>query len=118
VAKNTILKRAIEGNSQWEVVGDKLESSNMWFFVGSDMKVGRERGRGGGVLESGGCGRGEGGLSSEAYEVEKAMKRGRECSCRGLVLTRPSLPPSLPPSFLSLFVPLLFREHSMGTKLF
>ncbi|GAB5037019.1 50s ribosomal protein l10 [Nannochloropsis oceanica] len=38
VAKNTILKRAIEGNSQWEVVGDKLESSNMWFFVGSDMK--------------------------------------------------------------------------------
>ena len=42
MAKNTILKRAIEGNSQWEVVGEKLEASNMWFFVGSDLKVGRE----------------------------------------------------------------------------
>lgn len=39
IAKNTILKRAIEGDSKWEVVGDSLEQSNMWFFVGSDMKV-------------------------------------------------------------------------------
>jgi ribosomal protein L10 len=45
IAKNTILKRAIEGDSRWDVVGEKLESSNMWFFVGSDLKVGREGGR-------------------------------------------------------------------------
>jgi hypothetical protein len=40
VAKNTILKRAIEGDSRWSVVGDSLFESNMWFFVGNDLKVG------------------------------------------------------------------------------
>lgn len=39
IAKNTILRRAIEGDAKWSVVGDQLESSNMWFFVGSDFKV-------------------------------------------------------------------------------
>jgi ribosomal protein L10 len=39
VAKNTLLKRAIEGDEKWSVVGSELEASNMWFFVGSDLKV-------------------------------------------------------------------------------
>lgn len=39
VAKNTILRRAIEGDAKWSVVGPQLESSNMWFFIGSDLKV-------------------------------------------------------------------------------
>ena len=39
IAKNTLLRRAIEGDAKWSVVGDSLEASNMWFFVGSDFKV-------------------------------------------------------------------------------
>lgn len=39
VAKNTLLRRAIEGDEKWQVVSPKLEESNMWFFVGSDLKV-------------------------------------------------------------------------------
>ncbi len=38
IAKNTLLRVAIEGDEKWQVVGSQLEASNMWFFVGSDLK--------------------------------------------------------------------------------
>ena len=38
MAKNTLLRVAIEGDKRWEVVSPNLESSNLWFFVGDDIK--------------------------------------------------------------------------------
>ena len=39
VAKNTLLRVAIEGDDKWSVVSPQLAQSNMWFFIGSDLKV-------------------------------------------------------------------------------
>ncbi|KAI0566630.1 Ribosomal protein L10 [Gracilaria domingensis] len=35
--KNSLMRRAI-ADSEWEVVGDFLQQSNLWFFVNDDMK--------------------------------------------------------------------------------
>lgn len=35
--KNTLMRRAI-AESQWEMAGDLTKQSNMWFFVGEDIK--------------------------------------------------------------------------------
>jgi hypothetical protein len=39
VAKNTLLRKAIEGNDKWMSVTPQLEAENLWFFVDEDVKV-------------------------------------------------------------------------------
>lgn len=39
VAKNTLLRVAIEGNDKWTSVQPVLERENLWFFVDEDVKV-------------------------------------------------------------------------------
>lgn len=69
MAKNTLLRKAIEGNDKWMSVTPQLEAENLWFFVDEDVKVRTPltrladalKGEGEGVLrgEAGRAGRGD-----------------------------------------------------------